>query len=581
MIEAGFYILGLVLAMAAITVCPQREGRINVLVSIMFSYVSILCLGAAGALVLNVFRIPITLVSMGILYFIIAAVYLGITIKKKQIQKLFLEKRDVLAAVIVFAIVGGLALYIFTPYIHINYNNAVDPSNHYAMAMKVVREQKLSGMFFTPLYNGMVINLLKWLLPSGWTYKAYILADVFNNAMEFLFFYAVAVVLVKDTKKKWIPLVSSVIYWCGYPLFSYVAGGYAYWGMAAMLVEYVFVLLKEYDENTAERKKLMFFAVFGSFSVAVCYIQFAPGIFLALLGVVIYRAILEQKLKFNRKNITAAVCAAGFIAVCAIVGYYFVFASKGLKIFEVFKLGSMDANALELLILCPVIIAVMYILHDKGEKWNALHIGVFSYMLLQIGMTVLSELGMISTYYLFKSNIVMWFLVFAILLVNGGCLPEEKKKWFKIYGVGLACFLVFSFNGDESGAVSLKHSIYMQNLDVIVNTKFSDNYMSNNGKLYLMEYAMEELDTDTTIPIIVTNERLGAVSWYKGIYEKGKGAVKASWTEEELENRLEQMNAEYFIVFFDDLLYREQLGDYLDTYERVYENEEGFIAKRN
>ena len=126
----------------------------------------------------------------------------------------------------------------------------------------------------------------------------------------------------------------------------------------------------------------------------------------------------------------------------------------------------------------------------------------------------------------------------------------------------------------------MKNSIYMQNLDVFVNTNFEDNYMSDNGKLYLFQYAMEELaDENVTVPLMITNERIGAGSWYCGLYERGSYIVRPTWTEEEFRSDLQAAGVQYFIVFYDDLIYRELLQDHLNTYERVYENENGFIAK--
>ena len=226
-----------------------------------------------------------------------------------------------------------------------------------------------------------------------------------------------------------------------------------------------------------------------------------------------------------------------------------------------------------------VIAFIMVDIYKRGEKWNAFHIGIFCYGGLQIAMTLFSAIGVISTYYLFKNYLVLWFLVFAVLLEQKRKLSMEMRKKLVTYVVGMACFLTLSYDGDDSGAVSLKHSIYLTNLNFFKETDFSAGYMSDNGKLYLMQYAMEEME-ERPIPVVVSNERMGAVSWYRGLYAEGRGFFHSNWTEEALEAKFDSAGVQYFIVFFDDLLYREQLHDYLDTFERVYENEDGFIAKR-
>ena len=50
-------------------------------------------------------------------------------------------------------------------------------------------------------------------------------------------------------------------------------------------------------------------------------------------------------------------------------------------------------------------------------------------------------------------------------------------------------------------------------------------------------------------------------------------------TEEKLDELLEQCGATHFMVFFDDLLYIYDLHDYFDSFERVYQNDAGFIGK--
>ena len=50
-------------------------------------------------------------------------------------------------------------------------------------------------------------------------------------------------------------------------------------------------------------------------------------------------------------------------------------------------------------------------------------------------------------------------------------------------------------------------------------------------------------------------------------------------TEEEMDEQLKQRGSTYFIVFFDDLLYIYDLHEYFDSYDRVYQNDAGFIAK--
>lgn len=581
MTAAGFYIVDFVGAAASLMLLPKTEKKKNFFVSLMMSYVSVLCMGALGALLMNGARIPINLWSMGSVYFVVFFGALAVCVRKKKMQKLFVRKEDILMMGIGVLIVGGISLYIFTPSLRAGYSNPIDPINHYYMAMRVVRSEKINGMFFSALYNGMFINLLKWLLPLNWTYKIFILSDIFHTIMEFWFFYAAAIVLTEKLNQKWLAAAVSIIYWCGFPLLSFAKGGYVYWGMAVMLIEYVLLLLKWYTEEKQFKKTLLPMIILGCYSVAVCYIQLAPGIFLSFFGVVLYEAFLAGTLKINKKSVGIALLGVSIAGICAVVGYYMVFASQNLQIFKVFKIGSMDSPGFDLLAVSPVIVCILMDEYRNRRRWNVFHIALFCYMGIQFVMTLMSAAGLISTYYLFKGYIALWFLVFAVILTKENVWDAQRRNRLKLYVLGVCCFVVLSYNGADTEQFGIQSSVYVQNIAHFVNTDFSTGYLSNGEKINLFRYAVENMsEEDGTIPAVMTNERKGAGALYKAIYEEGCAMVRAEWSKEELEKELDGVDARYFIVFFDDTLYRDQLNDYLNSFERVYQNEDGFIAKR-
>lgn len=580
MMDAIFYIISFLGAVMAFMLLPRTTEKKNLLVGVMVSYVCMLSIGAFGAFLINTAGIKVQLWSMGAVFLLIFVVCLILEIKKKKLQKYYLRKTDCLMIGICILLVGGISLYIFTPTLRLGYSNPIDPINHYWYAMKVVRSKQVSGMYFAALYNGMFIQLFQGLFPLNWTYKAFILADIFHTIMEFLFFYAIALVLAEKNKKQYVPIVASILYWCGFPLFSFAKGGYIYWGMAVMLVEYVMLLLKWYNEGKGRRIQLLLMMGVGCFAVSVCYIQLAPGIFLTVFGVLLYEAYSSGKLRFNRKTI--GIMSAGIVLtlICAVIGYYFVFASQNLRIFETFKLGSMESPGFDLLVLSPIVLWLLWEVFCNGRRWNVFHIGLFCYTGMQFLMTIMSAVGLISTYYLFKGYIVIWFLVFTLFLTRKDSLEKQQKNRLYLYGLGVCCLVTFSYNGADTKQFGMQSSVYIQNLTHLVQNEFSKGYLSNGEKINLFRYAVEEMNEKNPIPAIMTNERKGAGTLYCALYDRGKQFVRTKWSEQELEEVLDKVDAQYFIVFFDDVLYREQLRDYLDSFERVYQNEDGFIARR-
>lgn len=579
MIEAIFYVISFLGALGAIVMYPKTEKKINVIMNVMFSYVTLLCIGALSAFCMSVMRIAITPYSMSIVFGVVAIIALGMMIRKRTIQCMEVRKIDIIAVMICVGVVGIVSLKIFTPYVKINYVNPVDSGNHYLYAMNVIRNEEISSMFFNPLYNAMFMRIFTWILPEEWTYKAFILSDIYHVIIELVFFYAVLVELTKTKKYKWRVLGVSIVYWFGYSLFA-MLDAYIYWSMAVMLVQYVIIILKWYMEFPKKRKVLLAYAAIGCISVALCYIQLAPGVFIATLAVMVYCLACEKKIQITKRLIIGGIIVAVFTMLCAIAGYYLVFASRNLKLSYALSLGTMSIKGLEILILLPIVVVPMWEKYQNKMKWHAIEIAFICHMCLQVIFTVITAIGVMSDYYLSKNYFVIWALCIMLIMYEKDFWVGQARKYLKGYIVALVCFLTISYDSEEAGALSLKHSIYISNADHFVDGNFSEGYMSDHDNIYLFKYAMREIETEYPVPLLVSNERKGAGGWYRGLYENATYYTKPSWTQEEIENVLNQTQAEYFIVLFSDPLYNFQLRDYFDTFERVYVNEKGFVAKR-
>lgn len=582
MAGALVYVISFIFSVSMLVLFPKKQDKVNFIVDGMFSYVTVLCVASFFAFLLNLIKVPITLFSMGGSFAAIGVIAAIGTAFKKSVQHHFLRKTDIISVLVLIFAVGAFALYIFTPYIHANYYNAVDPYEHFLYAVSILRSEKLSGMFFNSLYNGMFIGMFEWLLPQTWLYKAFIVSDIYHIILELLFFYAVLLVAGTNKIKKYSPLGISLFYWCSFLMFSFI-WGFVYWSMAIMLVEYIVILLKLYMEKRVPSKTLFGFIIVGLFAVAMCYIELAPGVALTVLMTVCYDYVHDKRISWNFKYLQYGILTLLALAGIAFAGYHYVFGSRGMVFSAVLQMGEQQNIGLELVLMFPLVICILVKVVREKTKLTAFQVAYLTHVIVQVIFTVLSICHVISTYYLQKPFFVLFFL--SIMVILEGCTKWTHKhiQCIGLYLVATLAFLVFSYDGKNSSTFSLQQSTIVQNLDVLSNYDFSEGALSDNDKLYLMQYAMEEMRKDgAVIPLIVsTPGKRGIGLWLDATYEDATviWLEDTNCTEEEMEKLLKEKEATHFMIFFDDLLYIYDLHDYFDSFEWVYRNDAGFIGK--
>jgi hypothetical protein len=577
MIFSFLYLFSFIAFVICLSLYP-KTNNINFMSNIMFSYVTALCIGAIGAIVLQICQIPIDLPGMVCVYAIGAIVVLAATIRKHSVQKMEIRAFDFIVMAVGAMLIALFADKIFSRHLNINYLNMVDPANHYYYAMKVVRNKKISSMFFAPLYNGMFINMFQPFVKETWSYKLFILSDCFHTLMECFFFYGLMVYVCGKTKHRWIPVLVTALYWIGYPMYSFGGGAYIYWAMGAMLVEYVIFALKLYDDNESNGGRYIFFMLLGAISVTVCYIQFAPATFLSMFAVVIYKIDKKKKIVINKK-LVVKLAIAGFITlICAMIGYYFVFYSNGLEILKQFKEGTNSSKSLELVVSVPIVYYLVYN-QIKQKSLNAVSITLMGFWIVHTVFTLLACVNKVSSYYLFKDHFIFWALLWIILVDQRSNFKGKIGKYTIRYLVLVWSALMFLYqpsgNRETDHTYSLDNSIIRHDL-LFLDYDYREPYLSTT-KIEMMEYVYYNFDESDKVPLLGVNALKGVCAWYEGITNK-ESYWLSPLEQEDIENYLDKSGAQYFAVFKDCDAYVDN-AEYLDSFEKVYENEEGFISK--
>lgn len=579
MIYSFLYLVSFVMFVAA-CICYPKTEKLNIVVDGVIGYVMTLCYGALVAFIVQICKLPINIMTVSIAYGLGACFILAIIIKKKKMQKHFCQKQDIVALSIIFLVIARIGIHIFSRRIELNFGAPVDPSVHFLWAMDIVRKGTVSGMFFTQFHNAMFIEMLSPFFTELTIYKPFILADCFHTLMQCYVFYGIVCYMLRNSKHKFLPLLITALYWLGYPLYSYTTGGYIYWTMGGMLVQFVIFILQIYKDNASKRKLCIIPLILGIYGSTICYVQFAPAVFLTVAAVIIYCVYKEKGIVINKKFITVSTGIGVLFLICAAVGYYFIFASRGLTVFEAFSLGSHNSRSLEFIVALPIIYYLIYKAVTE-KKMSVYSIAVCCVTVIQLGFTTLAMINLVSSYYLFKYYYIFWSLLWLILVDRRDLFTGKVRKYVVNYLLIAIILLMFMYTPKKEWstdeALSLDNSMYRYNTVVMKEKDFRENFM-DEVVMELFEYAYNlKQETGENVYIVGTNEIKGCATWYQGIVHQPVYWI-SPLKREFLDEFLSRKNPQYIMVFKHDTGYFDNQA-FFDSLEWLFENEKAFIAK--
>lgn len=579
MIYSIIYILGFMTFMIAFMFYP-KASKINFAVNCMLSYVTAMIYGAMSALIIQILGIFVGIKSLSGAYFIGATIIFLLILRKKKLQLVSFYVRDVFVFILGVMCIGILGVHIFSRHLNINYYNMCDPANHFLYAANITRNGTVSGMFFNALHNAMFMEVFQPLVPETWNYKLFILSDGFQTLMEWYFFYCVITYKMKNSKHKFVPLFITILYCCGYPLYCYAGGAYIYWAMGAMLVQYVYLVMTLYEEQECFKKTHVMLMLLGCFGITLCYIQFAPAAFIMVAALLFYYAVKSGKIIFNKKFYTLVAVFATICALCAGIGYYFIFVKNNISIWEAFQLGTNTSKNLELLVFVPVFYYIIY-WHVKNKEFNAYSIALCSYIFVHILLTILATVKLVSSYYLFKDYFILWALLWLAIVSEKRLFQGKAKKYLTHYLLLACMLLMFTYMPQEdretTDSLSLDNSIWRYNAVFLKEVDYREAYL-NKDKVEVMEYAADYAQkNNVTVAMIGSNALKGVCAWYQGITNQ-----PYYWTspvdEEVIQSYTQQTGYKYIIMLKDCDAYTDS-KTYLDTLEKIYETDDGLIFK--
>lgn len=426
MLESALYIFAMLLCVGSMCLTYKTEKEESLIRELLIAYISMQCITSVVTMGMQIMNIPINLRSITVLYFVIFVFCAWYTFKQKKLQKVRVYGWDVYTFLVLGVFFLILFLNTFGTEIGIIYKNS-DPGQHYLMALGTYNTDKISGMYFSPLQNALFMDLLDpFMLPIS-LYKAFILSDSVANFITMSMMYIVISTFARNKFLKIVTPIIIILWYMGWPFYSYVAGGYVYFGSGVMLFLYCIYWLVRIKECETKGEKIAAYVwlCLGIYNVSVCYMLFTPIIGLIAIWYIGKEVLNSKKIsKCTILAITGIVSLVGII--CFLVCFYGYFGGNLAAIFEGLTYEGGVHRELYKDILFLVFPAVCVIAYHK-KKDNVIVTGaIISFIVVAMAFVAVIS-GFMSGYYFYKLYYLIWTFMFLLTAMSVEIYMDTNK----------------------------------------------------------------------------------------------------------------------------------------------------------
>lgn len=581
------FILGVLLAYAGVFFYKKSEKTLDLFTWLVLTFIIVMCMGTLGAGVLQLVKIPVNIISVGILYLLIGGVLTFLIVKRKEKQKYRLDKWDIVYIVCSLLFIGYICGHWFTRNLDLIYWNS-DAAVHYKNAMDVLRHQEMSNMYFAPLLNALVMEVCLPVVKEVFLFKVYILVDSFMFFFETLFFF----VFVKDyVKSKWMKvgvIAVAYLYVWGFPMNSFILS-FFYWAIGVMLIGFLLMMVRYYFNGEIKRNAATMFMMLGCATIPVTYMLFGPIAFVALFIALMAMGTKEHKL-FSKENVVLALKVFLVPTLLAIYFCYFDYLrSMDMSAGAILKIkgGSYTELWIDFIWTAPFVV-YMLIQYIKRKTIDENMIFTLVFGITLVVLVCLAYEGYASSYYSSKFYFPLWFLFFGITVQAIDEIWNHNRDMLitmivMFLGIGIIKYgtieeHIVKYGDGFSGVVRCDNlfALYDYNAEGIK----QKSYQFTSGQFAIAEYVMEELrdKTDKPIPSITSLTNYALCYWYQGITgEDNTTFFGWEYSMKKLKHKIANHEVDYFVIFKGTKMYKDH-KKYYDSFERVFENEDGFVA---
>jgi len=213
----------MILLSTAFLMLKKSEEKQNIVSWIVITTVLLLCYNVAIAYILNIFKIPVSLISVEIINIVISIIIFFYIFKTKNKQKYYVHKRDCLAVLAIIIICICVSIKNFGFPLNIKYI-MTDAAVHYKVALNFYDETRLLNNSTDEHINvktmmpGAYVNTgLLFKMCDGFVdrldfYKLFIGFDIFLLILSALMLYVTLINLTKNWRMYLCAFILTIIY---------------------------------------------------------------------------------------------------------------------------------------------------------------------------------------------------------------------------------------------------------------------------------------------------------------------------------------------------------------------------------
>ena len=298
------YIITTLILYVLVLILKKSEQKLNICAQTIVTFVLYTCYDLLTCYILTFINIPINMISLTIANILLIVITTIKIIKDKQIQKFFIDKKDIIFLIVL--------LIIATAIVHKQYGNidnikyySTDAREHYNVSKLFYKANSLmikQGMYegFMPYVyanEGIIYKALAPIIGEFNLYKVFIISDI----CIWISAPAILYLLMKEKANTWIKFIiisiASIIYALGYPLNSMLTG-FHYLQAGINLILLVWLVIQE---NNVKSSYKMLSVTLINIGAILSYNLFAPFVYVAEFVYYIYENYKENGKLINKK----------------------------------------------------------------------------------------------------------------------------------------------------------------------------------------------------------------------------------------------------------------------------------------
>jgi len=575
----------------------KADKTFSALTWTFLTYILNMCFNTLTSGILTLIHVPVTILSLAIVNIAVSVFLWMKIIKSKEKQSYKVIPADFFVVIfligIVFVYWGKVYGTAMKPGFYVP-----DGSAHYMEAMRVVRDRNVTDMYYHSINNAVWIELLTPIIQAPHYYKAYLFSELLNLFLSGLSIYCLIQKYAKGKFLQALSVVFPLIYVIGYPL-NNILYGFVYLGEGITIIAATLIILELFCNDYISRNMGVVLLCLCCTGIALCYILFAPVVFIVIfIRVLFYQKRVE---KIVCKN-TVLMNLAIFLLPCILA---IVFAYGGIfATTEETVGGSIAAEGTiyrdlysNFLPWFPFAGYSVFTL-IKQKKNKSIVMLFLAFILQAVAFFVLAYVGGVSTYYFYKMHYLLWLFVLSLAFMSFSLIPKVARAFpTSAFICWMLVFAMFITNADgrasahnaylsEPKAAGFFNNIFNYNLIMVAADPGSEYCIkTDKDKFALLDSAYYYLEAH---PEIKNEDFMAVAPWHDSYWVISVLDMEDQYFEwwptpidyVNRDYKHKMKDADVLLVFTDSDGYR-KYGDVVrEGYNMLYSNNQGFLLKK-